>query len=138
MLVPRVPTRLIEPGERTAPRTAPGPDGLLDVRTLPLDPIPEPARHFAVATVGAALGTRFEAYEIPAPHACPPGAVLITCGAATAPGSAPDHVSIIVGLAETGGRFATAALWPSLGFAWPEIVRTTVVFAAAHRNRNPR
>ena len=140
MIVPvlRDPTRLIEPGERTVPRIAPSPDGLLDVRTLPLDLIPETARHIAVSTVGAALGTQFEGYEIPAQHAAPPGAVVISYGAATTPGSAPDHVSVIVGLVIKPGHVATAALWPALGYAWPEIVRTTAVFAAQHRARGAR
>lgn len=125
-------TRLIEPGERTTPRTAPTPDGLLDVRTLPLDLIPETPRHIAVTAVGTQLGTQFEGYEIPAQHAGPPGAVVISYGAATTPGSAPDHVSVIVGLVIKPGYVATAALWPALGYAWPEIVRTTAVFAAQH------
>ncbi len=131
-------TRLIEPGERTTPRTVPTRDGLLDVRTLPLDLIPDPARHIAVATVGADLGTQFEGYEIPAQHAGPPGTVMISYGAATVPGSAPDHVSVIVGLTVAPGRVATAALWPALGYAWPEIVRTTVVFTAQHQACGPR
>ena len=133
MPAPYPSTRLIEPGERTTPRTTPTQDGLLDVRTLPLDLIPETARHIAVATVGAALGTQFEGYEIPAQHAAPHGAVVISYGAATTPGSAPDHVSVIVGLVIKPGHVATAALWPALGYAWPEIVRTTAVFAAQHR-----
>jgi hypothetical protein len=130
MPAPHPRTRLIEPGERTTPRTTPTRDGLLDVRTLPLDLIPESARHIAVAAVGAELGTQFEGYEITAQYVGPPGAVVISYGAATTPGSAPDHVSIIVGLVIKPGHVATAALWPALGYAWPEIVRTTVVFAA--------
>ena len=126
-------TRLIEPGERTALRTAPTRDGLLDVRALPLELIPESARHITVITVGAGLGTQFEGYEIPAQYAAPSGAVVISYGAATTPGSAPDHVSVIVGLVLKPGYVATAALWPALGYAWPEIVRTTAVFAAQHQ-----
>ncbi len=130
MTTPHARTRLIEPGERIPPRTAPSPDGLLDIRTLPLDLIPEAPCHLAVAAVGAGLGTQFEGYQIPAQHACPPGTVVISYGPATTPGSAPDQVSVIVGLAVGPGYVATAALWPALGYAWPEIVRTTVVFAA--------
>ncbi len=133
MPAPLTRTRLIEPGERTTPRTAPTRDGLLDVRTLPLELIPETGRHIAVATVGAALGTQFEGYEIPAQHVGPPGTVVVSYGAATTPGSAPDHVSVIIGLVVEPGFVATAALWPALGYAWPEIVRTTVVFAAQHQ-----
>lgn len=138
MPAPHLPTRLIEPGERTAPRITQNPQGLLDVRTLPLDLIPETTRHVAVATVGAQLGTQFEGYEIPAQHAGPPGAIVISYNAATAPGSAPDHVSVMVALVVETGHVATAALWPSLGYAWPEIVRTTVVFAARHQARSTR
>lgn len=126
-------TRLIEPGERTALRTAPTGDGLLDVRALPLDPSPTAACHITVATLGAGFGTQFEGYAIPAQYAAPPGAVVISYGAATTPGSAPDHVSVIVGLVLKPGYVATAALWPALGYAWPEIVRTTAVFAAQHQ-----
>jgi hypothetical protein len=133
MTAPHARTRLVEPGERTTPRTAPSADGLLDIRTLPLDLIPEAARHIAVAAVGADLGTQFEGYEIPAQHACPPGTVVISYGAATTPGSAPDQVSVVVGLVLKPGYVATAALWPALGYAWPEIVRTTAVFAAQHQ-----
>jgi hypothetical protein len=133
MTAPHARTRLIDPGERTTPRTAPGTDGRLDIRTLPLDLIPELARHLAVAAVGAGLGTQFEGYEIPAQHACPPGTVVISYGPATTPGSAPAQVSVIVGLAVEPGRVSTAALWPALGYAWPEIVRTTVVFAVQQR-----
>jgi hypothetical protein len=138
MTAPRARTRLVEPGERTEPRTAPGTDGLLDIRTLPLDVIPEAARHLAVAAVGAGLGTQFEGYEIPAQHACPPGTVVISYGAATTPGSAPDQASVIVGLAVKPGYVVTAALWPALGYAWPEIVRTTVVFALQQRTGGAR
>lgn len=138
MPAPRSRTRLIEPGERTTPSTAPTPDGLLDVRTLPLDLIPQTPRHIAIATVGAQLGTQFEGYEIPAQHTGPPGTVVISYRAATTPGSAPDHVSVIVGLVLEPGYVATAALWPALGYAWPEIVRTTAVFAVRHRERATR
>jgi hypothetical protein len=138
MTAPHARTRLIEPGERTEPRTAPSAHGLLDIRTLPLDLIPEAARHIAVAAVGADLGTQFEGYELPAQHACPPGTVVISYGAATTPGSAPDHVSVIVALAIKPGHVATAALWPALGYAWPEIVRTTVVFALQQRTGGAR
>lgn len=133
MPAPHPRTRLIEPGERTTPRTIPTPDGLLDVRTLPLDLIPEAARHIAVAAVGVGLGTQFEGYEIPAQHAGLPGTVVISYGPATTPGSASDQVSVIVGLTLSPGYVATAALWPALGYAWPEIVRTTAVFAAQHQ-----
>lgn len=138
MPAPHPRTRLLEPGERTTPRTAPAPDGLLDVRTLPLDLIPETTRHIAVATVGTQLGTQFEGYEIPAQYAGAPGAVVISYGPATTPGSAPDHVSVIVGLVIKPGYVATAALWPALGYAWPEIVRTTAVFAAQHQTCGAR
>lgn len=133
MTAPHAHTRLVEPGERTPPRTAVSADGLTDIRTLPLDLIPEAPRHIAVAAVGAGLGTQFEGYEIPAQHACPPGTIVISYGAATTPGSALDQVSVIVGLAVKPGYVATAALWPALGYAWPEIVRTTVVFALQQR-----
>jgi hypothetical protein len=132
------PTRLLEPGSHLQARGNPGPGGLLDIRILPLDPIPEAARRIAVTTVGADLGTEFEGYEIPAQHVGPPGLVVISYGAATTPGSAPDRVSVIVGLTLGPGRVATAALWPALGYPWPEIVRTTVVFAARHHARSAR
>jgi hypothetical protein len=135
MPAPHLPTRLIEPGERTTPRITQNPEELLDVRTLPLDSFPEKARHVAITTVGAQLGTQFEGYEIPAQHAGPPGAIVISYRAATAPGSAPDHVSVVVALVVEPGHVATAAQWPSLGYAWPEIVRTTVVFVARHQAR---
>jgi hypothetical protein len=135
------PTRLIEPGERTAIRTEPGPDGSIDLRTLPLDPNPDSARHFAVAAVGAGIGSQFDAREIPGPAHCPPGAVLVTYGPPTAPGATPDQVAVVVGLAERGQaatKVTTVALWPGLNPAWPEIVRTSVVFAASHHTRSPR
>lgn len=132
MPAPRLPTLLIEPGERTTPRITQNPEELLDVRTLPLDLIPKTTRHVAITTVGAQLGTQFEGYAIPDQHAGPPGAIVISYRAATAPGSAPDHVSVVVALVVEPGYVATVARWPSLGFAWPEIVRTTVVFAARH------
>ena len=138
MTAPHARTRLIDPGERTTPRTVPSTDGLLDIRTLPLDPIPEVPRHIAVAAVAVDLGTQFEGHEIPAQHAAPPGTVVISYGAATTPGSAPDQVSVIVGLAVKPGRVATAALWPAVGYAWPEIVRTTVVFAVQQRTGGAR
>lgn len=131
-------TRLIEPGDRTTPHTAPTRDGLLDVRTLPLDPIPDSFRHIAVAIIGEQLGTQFEGYEISVQHAGPPGAVVISYGAATTPGSALNDVSVIVGLVFKPGYVATAALWPALGYAWPEIVRTTAVFALRHHERATR
>jgi hypothetical protein len=127
------PPRLIQPGSHTPPRTAATPNGLIDLRTVPLDPIPDPARHYAVASVGVTIGTEFEAREIPSPNSCPPGAVLITYGAATAPG----QVAVVVGLAESG-QIATIGLWPSINAAWPEIARTSAVFGASHRTRNPR
>jgi hypothetical protein len=137
MTTPLAPTRLIEPGSHTPPRPHPAPDGLIDLRTVPLDPIPDPARHYAVTSVGSTIGTEFEAREILGPQSCPSGAVLVTYGAATAPGSGPGHVAVVVGLAERG-QIATIALWPSINSAWLEIIRPSVVFGVNHRARSPR
>jgi hypothetical protein len=121
--------RLIEPGSRTALRPATTPDGLIDLRAAPLDPVPDRPRHYAVARVGAASGTQFEVRAIPGPRACPPGAVIVTYGPATTPGSAPGQVAVVVSLAQAA-RCTTVALWPDLNAAWPEIIRPTVAFAA--------
>jgi hypothetical protein len=137
MPAPLAPTRLIEPGSHTPPRTAPTPDGLIDLRTVPLQPRPAEPRHLAVTAVGVRLGTEFEAREIPGPNAAPPGAVVITFVAANPPGPSPGLVTVVVQLSATGAP-ETVALWPWADSAWPEVARTSVVFAARHRARSTR
>jgi hypothetical protein len=127
------PTRLIEPGTRTPPRLVATSDGLLDVRIFPLEPAPSKPRLYAIVAVGTETGTEFQARELSAP---PPftalrGTVLLTVAAANPPGARTILVGVGVYLAGSGG-IEPVALWSALDAAWPEIVRTSVVFAARH------
>jgi hypothetical protein len=137
--LPARPTRLVEPGFHTDPRPHPGCGGLLDIRTLPLEPIPVELRHLAVSTVGARLGTEFDGLEITDPDNALPGAVLITYAPTNPPGDCPGLVAVAVLLPLAGQIHPDAvAVWPALDVAWPEIVRTSVIFAARHQGRSPR
>ena len=138
MPAPLASTRLIAPGTRTPPRTSLTPDGLLDVRTLPLEPAPALLRLFTVVAVGSGLGTEFEAYEIAEVFAAPPGAVVLTLSAANPPGPVPGLVTVTAYLSESASDAEPIALWPRQGMEWPEIVRTTVVFAVRHLARSTR
>ena len=137
MPAPLAPTRLITPGTHTSTRRTPSPDGAVDVRTVPLEPRPAEPRHLAVTAVGVRLGTEFEAREIPDPNAAAPGTVVITFVAANPPGPSPGLVTVMVQLNAPGAP-ETVALWPWADSAWPEIARTSVVFAARHRARGTR
>lgn len=135
---PTTRTRLIEPGTRTPPRTSVTPDGLHDVRTLPLEPASPRLRLFAVAAVGSEIGTEFEAYEIAEVFAAPPGTVVLTIAAANPAGPLPGLVTVTAYLSESASDTEPIAIWPHQGFEWPEIARTTVVFAARHPARSTR
>jgi len=138
MPAPLTSTRLIEPGTRTPPRTSLNPDGLLDVRTLPLEPAPLRLRLFAVAAVGSEIGTEFEAYEIADVFAAPPGTVVLTLAAANPLGPLPGLVTVTAYMSESESDAEPIAIWPHQGFEWPEIARTTVVFAARRPARSTR
>ena len=127
------PTRLINPGTHTPPRLVPAEDGLIDLRTLPLEFAPPTTRRLAVAAVGLSLGTEFEVRDLPedAPP-CPPGTVVISyCRAATQP-KGDGWVTVSVELTVDDG-VQVAGVWAALDASWPEIVRTTATFAARHQ-----
>ena len=132
-------TRLLEPGSHLKARRNPGPGGLLDIRVLPLDPLPPHPRHHAVTAVGASIATEFDAREIADPDAAPPGTVLISYQQAHPLGGQDGLVAVTVLLAVAGqGQPDAVAVWLELGAAWPEIVRPSVVFAARHHARGTR
>lgn len=136
---PAAPTVLIDPGIHAIWCRHPRPGGLIDIRTLPLEPAPAEPRHIAVVGVGARLGTEFDGREITDPHHVLPGAVIITYAPANPPGPRPGLVAVMVLIALPGhDEPATLAVWPGLDHAWPEIVRTSVIFAARHHARNTR
>ena len=92
-----------------------------------------------VVGVGARLGTEFDGREITDPHRALPGAVLITYAPANPPGPRPGLVAVMVLLTLAGAREPDAvAVWPGLDHAWPEIVRTSVLFAARYHGRFAR
>ena len=135
--LPARPTRLIDPGIRTPPRPPPAPDGLIDIRTLPLEPVPTTPRLIAVTAVGVHLGSTFDGHEIDELDNVLPGAVLLSYQGANPPGPRPGLVSLAVHLALAGQQNPdTVAVWPGLDVAWPEIARTSVVFAARQHARS--
>jgi hypothetical protein len=135
------PTRLIDPGTRTPPRTDTDldPDGLIDVRTLPLEPVSRDPRCYAITAVGAEIGTEFQARELlgPPPFTALRGRVLLTLAPANPPGPRPGLVSVAVFLAGPHG-IEPVAVWPALDASWPEITRTAIVFAARHPTSTTR
>ena len=136
---PADPTVLIDPGTHAIWCRHPRPDGLIDIRTLPLEPAPAEPRHIAVVGVGARLGTEFDGREITDPHRALPGAVIITYAPANPPGLRPGLVAVMVLIVLPGHEEPDAlAVWPGLDHAWPEIVRTSVIFAARHHARGTR
>ena len=84
---PAPPTRLIEPGTYTPPRSGIGPGGLIDIRSLPMGPRPGEPRRIAVTAVGALPGTEFDGLETADLDLALPGAVLLTY----APTDPPDY-----------------------------------------------
>lgn len=95
-------TRLLEPGAHLKARSNPGPNGLLDIRTLPRDPLPQRLRHLAVTAVGVSIATEFDAYEIVDPDAAAPGTVLISYERARLIGGRDGLVAVTVLLAVAG------------------------------------
>lgn len=136
---PAAPTVLIDPRTHAICCRHPRPDGLIDIRTLPLEPAPTEPRHIAVVGVGARLGTEFDGREITDPHRALPGAVIITYAPANPPRPRPGLVTVMVLIALPGHDEPDAlAVWPGLDHAWPEIIRTSVIFAARHHARGTR
>jgi hypothetical protein len=136
---PAAPTTVIDPGTHASWIQLPRPGGLIDIRTLPLEPAPTEPRHLAVVGVGARLGTEFDGREIADPDHALPGAVLLTYRAANPPGPRPGLVAVTVLIALPGyERPDAVAVWPGLDHAWPEIVRTSVLFAARHHAQGSR
>jgi hypothetical protein len=136
---PAAPPVLIDPGTHGAWCRYPRPGGLIDIRTLPLEPAPAVPRHIAVVGVGARLGTEFEGREITDPQHSLPGAVIIKYAPANPPGPRPGLVAVMVLVALPGHEEPDAlAVWPGLDHAWPEIIRTSVIFATRHHARDIR
>lgn len=136
---PAPPTRLIEPGTYTPPRSGIDAGGLIDIRSLPMRPRPGEARRIAVTAVGALPGTEFDGLEVTDLDLALPGAVLLTYAPTDPPDYRPGLVCAAVMLALAGqGQPETVAVWPVLDAGWVEIVRYSVVAAARLHARSTR
>lgn len=136
---PAPPTRLIEPGTYTPPRSGIGPGGLIDIRSLPMGPRPGEPRRIAVTAVGALRGTEFDGVETADLDLALPGAVLLTYAPTDPPDYRPGLVCAAVMLALAGqNEPETLAVWPILDAGWVEIVRYSVVAAARLHARSAR
>ncbi|HEV2637180.1 MAG TPA: hypothetical protein VGX23_18650 [Actinocrinis sp.] len=133
------PTQVIEPGTHATWCRRPRPGDLIDICTLPLEPAPTQPRHVAVVGVGTCLGSEFDGREITDPHRALPGAVLLTYAPANPPAPRPGLVTVTVLISLARQRQPDpVAVWPGLDHSWPEICRTSVLYAARHHTRSTR
>jgi hypothetical protein len=123
------PTRLITPGTVTALRTSPGPDGVIDVRTVSAKPFGADRSRVLITAVGTAWCSEIDGIEIDEDTACAPGSLILTHGVGAAPGASGPAAAVLQ-LVEPDGQLHLAGIWLHLTDGWIEFLRPTISLTA--------